>query len=86
MMYTWWIHPKRTMATMKTQSRISLLRYSQSAGVSGAALSHVVVKTAILSYEKIILWTMPKTMKTPLSQPPNRTDGKMGKLALMNRP
>ena len=86
MTYTWWIHPKRIMATMKIQSRISLLRYSQSVGVSGAALSHAVVKTAIPSQEKTILRTMPKTMKTLLSQPPNRTNGKMGELALTNRP
>ena len=87
MTYTWWIHPKIIVATTrKTQSRINLLRYSQSADVSGAAPSHAVEKTAIPAHEKTILRTMPKTKKTPSSQPPNRTIGRMGKLALMNRP
>ena len=72
--------------TKKIQSRINLLRYSQSADVSGAALNHAMEKTGIPAQEKIILRTMLKTMKTPLSQPPNRTNGKMGELALMNRP
>ena len=43
-------------------------------------------KTAIPAQEKIILRTMPKTMKAPLRQPPNRTNGEMGELALMKRP
>ena len=66
--------------------RISLLWHHQSVDVSGAALSHVVQKIAIPAPEKAILRTMPKTMKTLLSQPPNKTSGKMGELALMNRP
>ena len=66
--------------------RISLLRYSQNAGVSGAALNHTVEKIAIVAHERITLRTMPKIMKTPLSQPPTRTNGKMGELALMNKP
>ena len=71
---------------MKIQSRISLLRYSQNTNISSAALSHAVVKTAIPSQEKTIPRTTPKTMKTPWSQRPNKTNGKMGELALMNRP
>src|SRR4051812_21404694 len=36
MTYTWWIHPKRTTAIMRRiQSRINLLRYSQSTDISG---------------------------------------------------
>ena len=70
------------------------MRYSQSADVSGAALNHVVEKTAIpaqekiatLAHEKITLRKVPKTTKTPLTQLPNRMNGKMGKLSLMNRP
>ena len=58
----------------------------QSTDVSGAALSHAMEKTAIPAQEKTILRTMPKTMKTPLSQPPNKMNGKMGELALMNMP
>ena len=54
--------------------------------VSGTVLNHVVEKTAIPAQEKTILWTMPKTMKTPLSQPPNRRNGMMGESALANRP
>ena len=84
--YTWWIHPKKTTATMKIQSRINLLRYSQRADISGGSLSHAIVNTATLSQEKTILWMMPKTMKTPLSQPPNRTNGKIGESAPTNRP
>ena len=72
--------------TKKIQLRINLLRHSQSADVSGAALNHAVEKTAILAQEKIILWTMPKTMKTLLRQLPNMRNRKTGKLALMNRP
>ena len=77
----------RTTVTMKRiQLRISLLRYSQNADIGGAALNHAVEKTAIPAQEKIILQTTLKTMKTLLSQPPNRTNGKMDELALMNLP
>ena len=62
------------------------MRHNQSIDVSDTALSHAVVKTAIPSQEKTILRTMPKITKTPLSQPLNRTNGKMGELALTNRP
>ena len=68
MTYTWWIHPKRTMATMKRiQSRISLLRYSQSTDISGAALNHVVKKTAIPARQTTTLRTRPKTKESPSS-------------------
>ena len=64
---TWWIHLKElTTMIKKIQSRINLLRHSQSVGVSGAALSHVMEKTTIPAREKTILRTMPKIMKTPL--------------------
>ena len=77
----------RTTVTMKRiQLRISLLRYSQNADIGGAALNHAVEKTAIPAQEKIILRTMPRTTKTPLSQLPNRMNGRMGESALMNRP
>ena len=72
--------------TRKIQLRINLPKYNPSAGVSGAALSHAAVKTATPAQEKIILQKVPKTMKTPLKQLPNMKNGKMGKLALMNRP
>ena len=79
------MHQKRIVAmTRKIQLRINLLRYNQNTDVSGAALSHDVEKTAIPGQEKTILQTMPKTMKTPLSQLPNRINGKMGKSAPMN--
>ena len=87
MTYTWWIHPKRTTATMRMiHSRISLLRYSQSADISSTALNHAVEKTTIPAHDKIILQMAPKTTKTPLSQLPNRMNGRMGESALMNRP
>ena len=72
--------------TKKIQSRINLLRYSQSADVSGTALNQAVEMIAIPAQEKIILWTMSKTKKTPSSQLSNRTIGQMGESALMNRP
>ena len=72
--------------TRKIQLRINLLRYNQSAGVSGAALSHVAAKIATPAHEKITLRMVQKTMKTPLRQLPNKMNGKTGKLALMNRP
>ena len=50
----------------KIQLRINLLRHSSNVGVLGAALSHVVQKTTMLAKEKIILWTVLKTMKTLL--------------------
>ena len=75
------------MARMKRiRSRISLLRYSQSTDVSGAALNHAMEKTVIPALKKIILRMMPKTTKTPLIQLMNKMDGKMGRLALVNRP
>ena len=87
MTYIWWTHPKKTMARIKRmQQRVILSRSSRSADVNGAALNHAVGKTAISLAKKIILQTMPKTMKTPFSQPPNRTNGKMGESALINRP
>ena len=69
----------------KIQSRINLLRHSQSTDVSGAALNHVVEKTAIPAQEATTLRTMPKTKRTPSSLLSNRMIGKMGKLALTNR-
>ena len=54
--------------------------------MSGATLDNTVEKTPILAQEKIILHTTLKTMKTLLSQLPNRTNGKMGESALMNMP
>ena len=79
---TWWKHPKRVTAMIKKiRSRISLLRYNQSADISGADLNHDVEKIAILAQETTTLRRMPKTKKTPSSQLSNRTIEKMGKLA-----
>ena len=50
--------------TMKIQSRINLLRHSKNTDILSAALIHVVQKTAMLAPVKIILRTIPKTMKT----------------------
>ena len=69
--------------TRKIQSRMNLLRYNQSTDVSGAALNHATEKTAIPAQEKITLRTVPKAEKSPSHKLPNRTIGKMGKLALM---
>ena len=70
----------------RIQSRINLLRYSQSANVRGAALNHAMEKIAIPAQEKIILRTMTKKKKTPSSQPLNRTIEKMGESGVMNKP
>ena len=81
------MHQNRIAAmTRKIRLRINLPRYIQSISVSGAALSHAAAKIATSAQEKITLWTMPKTMKTPLRQLPNKMNGKTGKLALMNKP
>ena len=62
------------------------MKYNPSAGVSGAAVSHAAVKTTTPAQEKIILQKVPKTTKTPLKQLMNKMNGKMGRLALVNRP
>ena len=72
--------------TKKIQLRINLLRNSQSTNVSGTALNHAMAKTTIPTQEKITQQMMPKTIKTPSSQLPNRPNGKTGEPALMNRP
>ena len=75
------------MARIKRmQRRIILLRSSRSANVSGAALNHARVETAILAQETIALRMMSKTKTIPPSQASNRPDGRTGKLAPMNRP
>ena len=80
------MHQKRIVAmTRKIHLRINLLRYNQNTDVSGAALNHAVAKTTTLAQDKITLRKVPKTTKTPLMQLPNRMNGKMGKLALVNR-
>ena len=71
--------------TRKIQLRINLPKYNPSAGVSGAALSHAAVKTATPAHENITLQKVPKTTKTLLKQLMNKMNGKMGRLALVNR-
>ena len=86
MMYTWWMHQRRTVArTRKIQLRINLPKYNPSASVSGAALSLAALKTATPAQEKITLQKVPKTTKTPLKQLINKMNGKMGRLALVNK-
>ena len=75
-----------TTMTKRIQLRVNLLRNSKNGGVLVAALSHVVPKTAILAPEKIILRTMPKTMKTLLRSHPSRRIKNTGKIAPTNRP
>ena len=72
--------------TRKIQFRINLPRYNQSTSVSGAALSHAATKTTTPTQENITLQMVPKTMKTPLRQLPNKMNRKTGKLALVSRP
>ena len=66
--------------------RTSLPRHNQSAGASGAALNPDAARTATPTQEMITLRMVPKTEKIPTNELSNRTIGKMGKLALMNRP
>ena len=70
----------------KTQLRINLPKYSPSAGISGAALSHTAVKIATPAHENMTLRKVPKTTKTPSTQQTNKMNGKMRMLALLNRP
>ena len=62
------------------------VRSSRSADVSGAAVNHAMVKTAIPTQEIIALRTMPKMKTTPPSQASNRPDGRTGKPTPMNMP
>ena len=68
----------------KIHKMINLRRYNQN--TDGAALNHAAAKTAMPARETTVLRTMPKTKKTPSSKTLNKTIGRMGKLALMNRP
>ena len=70
----------------KIQQRRSLLKHNQSAGVSGAALNPATARMEIPALGIITPQRVPKIMKTPLKQLPNKKNGKMGKLAPMNRP
>ena len=83
MIYIWWTHPKKAMATR--QRRITPLRNNLSADVSGAALSPAIEKIAIPAQETTALRMVPNTKTIPPSQASSKPDGRMGKLALMNR-
>ena len=61
------------------------MRSNLSANVSGTALNPAIAKIAIPAQETIALRMMPKTKTIPTSQASSRPDGRMGKLALMNR-
>ena len=67
------------------QQRVILLRSNQSTDVSGADLNPAIAKIAIPAQETIALRMMPKTKTIPPSQASSKPDGRMGKLALMNR-
>ena len=67
------------------QQRIILVRSNLSTSVIGAALSLVIAKIAISVQETITLQIMPKMKTIPPSQASSKPDGRMGKLALMNR-
>ena len=87
MTYARWMHQKKIAAmTKRIQLRMNLLRQNQSAGVSSTTLNHAAAKTSTLARETITLRTVPKTEKIPTNELPSRTIGKMGKLALTNRP
>ena len=66
MIYTWWTHPKKAMATR--QRRMTPPRNNPSANVSGAALSLAKAKAVILAHEIIALRTVPKMMTIPSSK------------------
>ena len=66
MIYTWWTHPKKAMATR--QRRMTPPRSNPSADVSGAALSHAKAKVVIPAQEVITLRIVPKTTTTPSSK------------------
>ena len=56
--------PKGSGDEKKSLMRISPLRRSPSADGPNAVLSPVAQRMATLAPEKIVLWAMPKTMKT----------------------
>ena len=66
MIYTWWTHPKKAMATR--QRRMTPPRSNPSVGVSGAALRPAKAKAVIPAQEIIALWTVPKTTTIPSSK------------------
>ena len=67
------------------QRRIIPSRSNLSTGVIGAALSPAIAKIAIPAQETIALRMMPKTKTILPSQTKSRPNGRMGKLALMNK-
>ena len=72
--------------TRKTEQRRTLLKHSQSAGVSGAALNPAAAGTTTPAQETTTLWMVPKTQKNPMNKLPNKTIGNQGMTALTNRP
>ena len=66
MIYTWWIPPKKAMAT--GQRRMTPPRSNPSADVSGADLSPAKAKVVIPAPEIIALWTVLKTTTIPSSK------------------
>ena len=66
MIYTWWTHPKKAMAT--GQWRMTPPRSNPSADDSGAALILTKAKAVIPAQEIIALRTVPKTATIPSSK------------------
>lgn len=83
MIYIWWTQPKKGMATRKRT--ITPWRSNLSVGVSGAALIPAIAKIVIPAQEKIALRMTLKTKTFLPSQTSSKPNGRMGKLALMNR-
>ena len=61
------------------------MRSNLSVGVSGAALSPATARIVIPAQETIALRMMPKTKTILPGQALRKPDGRMGKLALINR-
>ena len=66
MIYTWWTHPRKEMATR--QRRMTPPRSNPSANVSGAALSLAKAKAVTPAHEIIPLRRVPKTTTIPSSK------------------
>ena len=66
MIYTWWTHPKKAMATR--QRRMTPPRSNPSTNVSGATLSLAKAKAVTMAQEIIALRIVPKTATIPSSK------------------
>ena len=83
MIFIWFIPLNKTMAMR--QRKIPPWGSNLDNSVIGAAPSPAIAKIVIPAQGTIALRMMAKTKTIPPSQAPSKPDGRMGKLATMNR-